>query len=38
MLRREPLKLTTTSVTDESIFMIDFALRGVGEAIIRSGT
>ena len=38
ILRRAPLKLTTTRVTDESIFIIDFALRGVGTAIIRSGT
>ena len=37
MLRRLPLKLTTIAVTESPTFMIDFALRGVGSAIIRSG-
>ena len=37
MLRLLPLKLTTTAVTESPIFIIDFALRGVGSPIIRSG-
>jgi hypothetical protein len=37
MLRRLPLKLTTAAVTESPIFIIDFALRGVGSPIIRSG-